>query len=130
MNSTTNTENLTMEQRTILAAKKILENSRGYEILDVINENELEPVANIVALDTNKNNIVFVYTNYSLTETDFDIIEKLPEKKDLEKTMCEWLIDSDLEDMQVRFDSITFRIIGDEKAFSRHHINATQHFTK
>ena len=120
----TNTQAQTIESRVIKAAAKYLTN-HGYEIIDTLNDTQLEDVCNLVALATDKSEVVFLNLSYTLIAEDLDKGEE-PTRQQFEQVAVKWLFSgiADTADKTIRFDSMRLVIMGDDdRALIRHHVN-------
>lgn len=105
-----------MNKRAIKAAQNFL-TKRDYEIIDFDNE------LNIIVA---KEDDTVVFCKVVLTEKEFPEINEsvaAKERIDMEHIAMCWLSKNDYVDMKIRFDEIAMIVVGDDKAFLRHHVN-------
>lgn len=116
----------TMQKRVMKAAERFLTH-RGYDVL----ETEWEAPNDFGTIDlvaSDDDTLVFAEVTYRVGEESGFAVENtdLPEKRErVEKLAASWLShQSRYVDVSVRFDIISFLILGDDKAMVRHHIGA------
>lgn len=96
-------------------------NQRGYEIL----ETDIGSV-DIIALDDDV--VVFIVVNPCKKDDDFTKPTTLSDKSraEIEKVAIEFLTkNDDIHNCSVRFDVISIKMFGDNRALIKHHIHAS-----
>lgn len=106
-----------LEKRAVKLSTAFFSNM-GYEVLNVLDGNK---VVKIVARDNESDQIAFI--SVQVRESVFDSDPAEPQRADYEAEACEWLADHDVPDGACRFDAVMLTVVGDGKAFLRHHVN-------
>lgn len=102
----------TMQERVINAAELCLQR-KGYEVLDVTSKF-------VVASDEDET-LVFVHVSYTDGGEDFP---PTPNRTYFERFAFSWLMKNEYADeCPIRFDDLSMRVVGQERAFVRHHIS-------
>ena len=118
-------KNSNLAYRTVISIKRFLERN-GYEILE--SAKEMNP-CQIIALNSNKDTIAFIHTDYVLGSDDddtekLDAIESKLDRQEFERQAIKWLCNNnDIIDVAVRFDCAICDILSNDRALIRHHIN-------
>lgn len=99
------------------AARRYLEHKKDYIIDDTIYAE-----GNYYIVTWHNGILTFVRVDDPIIDGSFE--ESNIKRKTMEKVALDWFEEHDICDVSVRFDIITMRIIDDDRAFLRHHINA------
>lgn len=108
----------TIQTRALKAAARFLER-RGYEILDTEFFEESEPLDIVAEYD---GTYVFVGVTAARGSEPFrELLES--QREEAEGAAARWLGENAEVDRPVRFDAVAMRVVSEDRAFLRHHIN-------
>lgn len=122
MSKTTVVESKTIDERGRIAASRFLE-CQGFTIL------EKEWFYNIYGVDIiaeEENQLVFIEVK-TCSNSDMRLPEESVDnarRTKLEQCAAAFLSERDYAEMSIRFDVMSILVIGDDRAFLRHHRNA------